>query len=119
MPEKFKMGEYIEMKRFTGLALCLILAFGLVACASGNEKSGKDTTFEAQIVDIDGDTLIVEPAEGSKELQSANAISLSKDGYTGEEELEIGMKVEITYNGEILETYPAQLGEVTKISVAE
>ncbi len=34
-------------------------------------------------------------------------------------ELQIGDLVEISYNGEILESYPAQLGEVYKITVIE
>ncbi len=34
-------------------------------------------------------------------------------------ELYVGDKVEIEYNGEILETYPAQLGEVYKITLLE
>ncbi len=34
-------------------------------------------------------------------------------------ELQVNDLIEIAYNGEIMETYPAQLGEVYKITVIE
>ena len=50
------------------------------------------------------------------ELDSADKFYISNEENL---ELQIGDFVEISYNGEIMESYPAQLGEVYKITVIE
>jgi len=49
----------------------------------------------------------------------ASVIETNHDSNEENLELQIGDFVEISYNGEIMESYPAQLGEVYKITVIE
>lgn len=73
-------------------------------------------TFQASVIEKSKDSIIVKPVDGSLELDSADKFHLSNEENL---ELQIGDLVEISYNGEIMESYPAQLGEVYKITVIE
>ena len=73
-------------------------------------------TFQATVIEATNNSILVKPAEGSLELDSADQFSIPNEEQL---ELQPGAVVEITYNGEILESYPAQLGEVYKIALPE
>lgn len=68
-------------------------------------------TFQASVIETNHDSIIVKPVDGSLELDSADKFYISNEENL---ELQIGDFVEISYNGEIMESYPAQLGEVYK-----
>ena len=73
-------------------------------------------TFQASVIETNDDSIIVKPVDGSLELDSADKFYISNEENL---ELQIGDLVEISYNGEIMESYPAQLGEVYEIIVIE
>ena len=73
-------------------------------------------TFQASVIETNDDSITVKPVDGSLELDSADKFHISNEENV---ELQIGDLVEISYNGEIMESYPAQLGEVYKIMVIE
>ena len=73
-------------------------------------------TFQASVIEKNDDSIIVRPVDDSLELNSADKFHISNEENV---ELQIGDLVEISYNGEIMESYPAQLGEVYKIMVIE
>lgn len=94
------------------------------------ERPGEDETpdepdqqtlaFFARVLEADGSALLVEPAQGSAELASAKEfrVHITADtellGLDGSactlDDIAVGDTVEITYNGAIDETYPAQIG---------
>ena len=79
-----------------------------------------DTTLQTEVVtvtvmSVNGDDILVKPVDGSPELKSSNKFSLSAKKFPDDIKPKAGMKLEITYNGDILETYPAQFGNVQKI----
>lgn len=76
-------------------------------------------TFQASVIEKTNDAITVKPADGSPELDSADQFYISNVSNEENPELQIGDLVEISYNGEIMESYPAQLGEVYKITVIE
>ena len=76
-------------------------------------------TFQASVIEKNNDAVTVKPADGSPELDSADQFYISNVSNEENPELQIGDLVEISYNGEIMESYPAQLGEVYKITVIE
>lgn len=76
-------------------------------------------TLYAVISEIKNDSILVTPVEGSSELKSADAFSIPVQDITASQELQAGDNVQITYNGEILESYPAQLGEVYSIEIVK
>ena len=100
------------MKKILSILLTVMLLLSITACSFGGECVKLDVpvsaTFQATVLEISGDTVLVEPLEGAAECNSADKISFSK------RELEqigaiVGSIVEITYDGNIMESYPAQI----------
>ncbi|MCM1050051.1 MAG: DUF5301 domain-containing protein [Clostridiales bacterium] len=83
---------------------------------NSTDNEPKYITFQATVIEINNDTILVKPVDGSLELDSADKFSISNKE---ELELQVGDLIEIAYNGDILESYPAQLGEVYEINVIE
>ncbi len=87
------------------------------------EKFASSVKFQAEIVEINDSRMVVEPVEGSSELNSADRIvifSTSVKSSAGTlAEPKVGDLVEIEHNGTIMESYPAQLGEVYGITLLE
>lgn len=110
------------MKKHSLLLLLLISALSMAACGS------REATFEAVVLGVSAEDhwCMVEPVEGSQELDSADRIEINlyndlpaTVAYDIAHEAKVGDTVEITYNGEIMETYPAQLGDVYNIKIVE
>ncbi len=93
--------------------ICCVLFF---AACGRNEEDGC-SVFEAEILEIHEGGFVVEPVEGSHELRSADQISVSIKNMDSSSEPQVGDLVEISYRGEILETYPALLPEVCSIKI--
>lgn len=74
------------------------------------------TTFQATVIEVTDSSILVKPVDDSPELDSSDQFSVPN---TEKLALQTGDTVEITYNGEILESYPAQLGEVHEITLLE
>lgn len=69
-------------------------------------------TMECEIMEVNEKFLIVSPKEGSIERNSSDLFEIPN---INNDEFQVGDNVLITYNGDILETYPAQLSEVIEI----
>ena len=72
--------------------------------------------FVATVIEISGNSVLVEPVIGEEELQSSNRISVNTANL-GDIGAEVGSDVEIYYTGGIMETYPAQIN-ATKWTLA-
>lgn len=66
------------------------------------------------ITEIDGNTLTVKPVDGSWELSSSDKFFLSAEQLDDSAQPQVGMTLEITYDGSILETYPASFSGIQK-----
>lgn len=75
--------------------------------------------FQAEILEIHDGYYLVKPVEGSWELSSADRIEIPINHAHPSPEPEIGDVIEITYSGEILETYPARITDVSGIRIVE
>lgn len=93
--------------------LCMI---SFVGC--GRDNAG-NTVFQATILEIGDSFFLVEPVEGCTELISADQITIPMKKMEASPEPEVGDIIEITYSGEILETYPAQIKEIYSIKVVQ
>lgn len=94
-----------------------------------NEKENKgekdpDTTkptnetikqFNAKVLEILEASILVEPVFGSTELNSANKIYVDTTELKLPKNLQINDYVRITYNGVILESYPAQINSAFEL----
>lgn len=80
-----------------------------------NEQSQEEQFFYGRVVEATASYIIVEPNEDEEERKSTDKISISLGEYN-DALYEVGTNVKITYNGEIMETYPAQV-KATKIEL--
>lgn len=80
---------------------------------------GYNTIFEAIILEIRDNYFLVEPVEGSQELNSADQITVPMKNMSPSPEPEVGDIIEIRYNGELAESYPAQITEVYSVKVVK
>ena len=101
-------------KFIASVLICCVL-FLFAGCALGGRPAGQ-VSFSATVIEVNGTEIIVCPDEGSDELRSADRISVSTNTVAdGEAEFAAGDRVSITYNGDIMESYPAQLGGVSEV----
>lgn len=76
-----------------------------------------EVKFQARVLEVNDKTLLVKPLEGSLELDSADVFDISLEQLANSPQMDVGAIVEISYNGEIMESYPAQLGKIYQILV--
>ena len=104
------------MKKFICILMIFAVLFSFTACSS---KTNDTLTFQAVILEIHDDDYLVEPVEGSAELNSADQITVSVKNMNSSAEPEVGDILEIEYDGAIAESYPAQITNVYSIRVVE
>lgn len=76
-------------------------------------------TFTAAVLEIHDSWLLVEPLEGEAIHASADRIMVSVSGLEGIPSLQAGDRVDITFDGVLLESYPAQITGVYEIALVE
>lgn len=107
------------------LIILLILIIGpmLVINLKGTEQSKNveldnkqkafdtNSSFYGKVIESRTNYIIVEPDENEEERKSADKISINL-GENNDALYYVGTRVKITYTGEIMETYPAQVKAV-------
>lgn len=108
------------MKTYTPIFLSILCSLSLVGCSQKEivEKL-PEVRFQASILEIENNYYLVEPVEGSPELKSADQITVPMKNLDPSLEPEIGDIIEVTYDGAIAESYPAQISEVYRIKVVK
>ncbi|MCM1223201.1 MAG: YobA family protein [Lachnospiraceae bacterium] len=110
------------MKKKLYSTICVLCLAVITLCACGKQENPiadnepEAIAFQATVIEINKDTILVKPVDGSSELNSADKFSIPNDENL---ELQVDDLLEITYNGDIMESYPAQLGEVYEITLIE
>ncbi len=116
------------MKRIVTLFMVtFVVGFALIGCDSNEttEVTSKQKFFEATVLSVNSDSLLVEPAEGTTERDSSDRIEVGTTNTSEENSLlylseaAIGDKIQIGYLDDIKESYPAQINEVFQISLIE
>lgn len=122
------MEELMKKILFIGMMSIFIL---LAGCGKdeGKVKTGvtAEVYFEAVVLEVNENSILVEPKEESNEKKSADKIVVGRKSMEDEEFLEImeqigvGDTVSIGYDGMIAETYPAQITalEITILNKAD
>ena len=92
----------------------MILLMVLIGCRNADDGN----TFVATVLENNESDILVEPVEGSAELGSADRIVVyikdatlvdAQDKEITISDIGVGKQVEISYNGGIAESYPAQI----------
>lgn len=77
--------------------------------------------FQATVIEINGDILLVEPAPDSVAAKSADKIQVPLTSVDKETraQLKTGTQIIVEYDGALQETYPATVGTLYDIYIAE
>lgn len=103
-------------KKLMYFIVVIVLAVIIIAAVNQiitNNDIIEKVTFNAFVIENNGTSLLVNPVEGSSELNSSDKIVVRVpiDNATLKDlsEFTEGSKVKITYDGMIMESYPAQI----------
>ena len=79
------------------------------------------TTLIATVTEISGDTLIVCPSEPEWTVRSADKIFVYKQWFSEADaaKIEVGTVIGAEFDGTLMETYPAQIGQPYAIWIVE
>ena len=80
-----------------------------------DSTENKDHSFFGKVIESTSTYIIVEPNEDEEERKTADKISISLGKYN-DALYEVGTNVKITYDGNIMESYPAQI-KATKVEI--
>ena len=107
------------MKKLFLMTLSMVLILSLFACVSEKVNPPEEIiNVNAEIIEIKDGKFLVEPIEGEEEREKAERIEVPIEHMSeSSPEPKIGDIICISYDGNIFESSPAQLGEVYKISV--
>ena len=84
-----------------------------------DEGTPLESVFTAVVLEVHEGYLLVEPLEGEEIRRAADRITVSTGELEDLPELEAGDLVAVAFGGGVMESYPAQLGEVYSIELAE
>lgn len=89
----------------------------LTTTAISSDDENVNPYFDAKVLEVNENNILVEPLEGEEERNSASKIYVSTDVISENPlpEIKKGDTVRIIYNGQIQETYPAQISDVFAI----
>ncbi len=112
--------------RAARIVMCSIFILFCILTGCNNQKE-TEVSFTATVLEINQSSILVEPAEGSVELSSADRIvayvddAMIIDSQGNEIDLtaiQAGNQVVIYYDGLIAESYPAQI-RANKVQLVE
>ena len=103
------------------LAIAVIMIFSAYRSSESYRKKNASETYtmKGTVLDISNGTVIAEPFVGEDELNSSDKFVISMENMNSSPEPQVGDVIEVKYNGDIEETYPARLGGVISVSVVE
>ena len=94
---------------FKVLIACLLIALAFVGCTNKEkQKENATSSFKAIILEIDENSVLVQPLDSENETNSSDKISFNIKNLN-KIDAPVGSVVNIFYNGEIMESYPAQI----------
>ena len=88
------------------------------ADAGDQEGAAETVTFTATVLEVREGSLLVEAVEGDAMLATADRILVDTGGADLPDGVAEGAVVEITFDGMVRESYPAQISGVTEILLA-
>ena len=116
------------MKRMVAVFIVMMIySFVLVGCDSNptTEVTVEQKFFTATVLEVNTESLLVEPDEGTTERKSSDKIQI-EIANIGEEQsvlylnsATVGDKIQIGYLDGIKESYPAQINEVFEVLLIE
>ncbi len=112
---------YVDKKQYNSDELVssgkLVFKDGCIQLEGMNAKL--TTILQAKLLEINNGYFIVEPVEGSLERNSADKIEIPMENMSPSPEPQVGDILQIEYDGQIQETYPARISNPYSIKVVK
>lgn len=116
------------MKKFLSILLVIVFVLSLASCdnkMNGNKtdiKNEESIYFNAKVVELTGDTMLVEVTDkGNCGVQVDNLVVVSTEKIAeiiAENPTKVTDNyVRVEFNGDVMESYPLQLGEIYNIQI--
>lgn len=99
-------------KNIMSLLMVMLLMVSLAACATTNATE-VTYSFEGVIASIDGLSAIVTPNEGEEIRKSGDKVSVYFGDNEAVKKFNVGDKITVTYDGDIMESYPLQINLIS------
>ena len=116
--KRFRVGESLKIG-FDGLFLESdppIIKNPAIEIAAPPEQQ-EEPSFEATVLEVHDTYLLVEPAEGCWERTSADKIEVSLIDKTSWPIPQAGDRVNVFYDGQLMETYPARVSKLYRVEI--
>ncbi|MBC8589775.1 DUF3221 domain-containing protein [Wansuia hejianensis] len=106
----------------------IILIFLVISLIGCNNSGKSQYFFNGTVLENNETHLLVKPEEGTDELKSSDKITVSlketsllntRDEKVKIRDIKEGQKVQISYDGMIAESYPAQIKKCDKIKILD
>ena len=85
--------------------------------SEGNLIEIQEFSFRATVLEVNENFLLVEPSQDCPERNSADKIELPLQDKTSWPMPQVGDTVDVFYNGELMETYPARIGKLYRVEI--
>lgn len=107
------------MKTFRIVLCCLLVLLTTAACAPKSQSviSGQGHVFEAVVLEVHEDRILIMPDASSKEAGAAMDIGLVVAKSEKIPVVKEGDRVRIDYDGTMTRSIPAQLGQIYRFEV--
>ena len=105
------------MRKYIALVLALTCVLCLIGCSTKDEVIEKQSEFEATVLEVTDHYLLVEPIEGSIELNSSDEIKVGLQDKTSWPIPQVGEMVRVVYDGLIQETDPARIPNPYRVEI--
>lgn len=105
---------------FWVIVAAIIACVVVTVCFATNPKQSvpqEQHTVQVRITEVEDRSFLAAPVEGSQELVSSDLFHVPITNMPTSPEPQVGDVIEITYDGFILETYPAQFGTIYSMKV--
>lgn len=111
------MGEEGCMKKRRLITIVMIMTISVMLAACKSEKNGEEngtTTayFEAVVEEVNDTVLLVDALESESNITGEITVPIDNS-----ELYKVGDKIGVTFDGEIMESYPAQIRKPEKIEI--
>ena len=112
-----RLGEEGCMKKRRLITIVMILTISVMLAACKSEKNGEangTTTayFEAVVEEVNDTVLLVDALESESNITGEITVPIDNS-----ELYKVGDKIGVTFDGEIMESYPAQIRKPEKIEI--
>lgn len=111
------------MKKLISIALCFFGIISMVACSKEMDMHTvlQEQNFTGVVLEVHDETILAKVNAEEDVYKSSDLVSVSLDVQIpdGLSEYSVGDEVRVYYNGEIAESYPAQVTTVYAITIVE